>query len=223
MILELAQKKSWLREESGWVLLEALRILQSVPRGVVFAQSLINKVHDNGLTRCLEGVALWITARELFSELELPKNAFPHDDPLNRNEKTRLIRTLKESPSGAATKESGDKEEAKPGPWASKLNFAWEIILSSSLKNEAKRVSFSSLWTVVVDGNSRGHHSSSIRLIWRRRHVCPLIVQREETPRLPLNSAVHPFCARKQATYSFGDKSDSMPCQSAYEEGHIPT
>ena len=141
------------------MLLEALRTLQGVSRGDVYAQSIIDRLQSNRLWRSLEGTALWIAAQEAFPALRMPDEVFRHGDPLNRSERPTLIKILKQTDT---TDESGnDQLEARAGIWTSNLHFAWEIIFASCMKGVKGRVVFSDLWTEVVDGMVYEDSSSS--------------------------------------------------------------
>ena len=150
LIFEVAQEKLWLRRQCGWVLLEALRTLQGVSGGDVYAQSIIDRLQSNGLWKSLEGVALWIAAQDTFPALRMPDDIFRHSDPLSRSERPMLIKILKQTD---ATNESGnDQMEARAGVWTSNLHFAWEIIFASCMEEVQGRVLFNDLWKEVVDG-----------------------------------------------------------------------
>ena len=150
LILDLAKEKVWLREECGWVLCRALKILKDRPNGQAYAQPLIEQLHNY---RTPEGVALWITARNSFPKLHMPKHVFRHQDPLDWKEKSFLARILVGS-STAQDKTNKDAPSAlnQKGVWFSKPHFVWELALGEALKRQRNRVGFSDLWNEAVDG-----------------------------------------------------------------------
>lgn len=149
-ILEIAKKKTWLREECGWVLTGSLRTLKTLSDGQIYAQSIIDKVNSQSFFKTPEGVALWVLGHKNFPELTMPKDVFRHNDPLHRKEKTNLARILKET----APIERSDREEkhAQTGIWFPKLHFAWDVVLASLLEPGKKQVTFSEFWKETVDG-----------------------------------------------------------------------
>lgn len=55
-IYELAMRKSWLREECGFILFTSVHILRD--KDVTYSQLIIDKLHSNGLFKTTEGVAI---------------------------------------------------------------------------------------------------------------------------------------------------------------------
>ena len=152
IIFNLAKEKPWIREECGWVLLQALHILQGNPLGHLYAQLLVQQLHAAGLAKSLEGVSLWIAVRESFTNVKFPDDVFKHGDPLYRKEKSTLVRVLKEDNEYAVPRSEETKQAKSKGWSSSKLHFGWDVVLSSSLKEDSKRVSFEKLWIETVEG-----------------------------------------------------------------------
>ena len=153
LIYELAKKKSWLREECGWVLEEALQKLKSLSDGSNYAQVIIDKLQSTSLSKTPEGLVLWVIAQSKFPDLELPKHIWHNEDPLHRKERSTLARILKETSTKEDLRDGGEKPIGT-GTWSSKLHFAWEVILGALLdtnQNRLKRLSFSDLWVEAVD------------------------------------------------------------------------
>ena len=133
------------------MLFKALQVFEELRDGATYAQAVIDRLHANGLCKTIEGIALWIAALERFPSLQWPEAVFRHNDPLDREERPMLARVLK----GTASESHSDDIHSKngqSGAWSSKLNFAWDVILTSSLKGNGGRVSFSKLWPEIVDG-----------------------------------------------------------------------
>ena len=148
LLFELVKRKSSLRKECGWVLYEATQVLKSVTDGNVYVQSILDMLQENRLVRTPEGVAIWIVARQSFSDLRIPEQAFYKGDPLHRKERSSLAQILTESSSGT---ESGDvSAQAKHrGMWYPKPHFAWDIVFNASFSHDDTK--FSDLWIKAVD------------------------------------------------------------------------
>lgn len=147
-LMELAKKKPWIREECGWVIMEALaQINQSQ------AEHTLQVLYDFGLANTPEGVGIFMTARDRFPKLKVPSKPWgPTGNPLDRLQS--LAKALKESShdDGAKT------QEAKlTGNWNPKLHFVWDIVLvqfANAQKAKAGGVlpDFENFWKVAVDG-----------------------------------------------------------------------
>ena len=130
LIFELAKQKSWLREECGWILFEAVKILGGGSYRHQYVQQIIDKLHHYGLAKTSEGVAIWIAASERFAEVKFPQDTWHKNNPLHQREKQNLALILKEASPSINIKDSGDGPQApQKGTWASKLHFAWAVIL----------------------------------------------------------------------------------------------
>ena len=153
LVYELANKKSWLREECGWVLQEALEQLKSSSDGSNYAQVIIDKLQSASLSKTPEGLALWVIAQSNFPDIDFPKHIWHNEDPLHRKERSALARILKETSTKDDLRDGGEKPIGT-GTWSSKLHFAWEVVLGALLdtnQNHLKRLSFSDLWVEAVD------------------------------------------------------------------------
>lgn len=129
---------------------------------LAYAEAAIELLCSNDLARTPEGVAIWLTVKDLFPDAKLPSGVWQHDDPLYVKEKRNLSKVMKEAwasedPQG---KEPGNTRIS--GVWNSKLHFAWDAILvrlysqdsqeKGDKLSKSKRVSFIDFWTEVVDG-----------------------------------------------------------------------
>ena len=148
LIFELAKKKSWLREECGWVLCAALN--DSNTMNTTYVEVLFEKLHLSGLAKTPEGVGLWIAAMQAYPNVKYPKHVWHHGDPLHRKERTSLARILKETSTNHDT-EGTPKKTSQRGSWTSRLHFSWDVVFKALLQERPKQLAFSDLWTEAVD------------------------------------------------------------------------
>lgn len=159
IVYELAKKKSWLREECGFILFKSIPTLRG--KDVKYAQLILDKLLANGLAKTPQGVAIWIGALAEFPSIELRPGVWHHDDPLNRKEKSRIAKILLEAPATASPQDGIESETTANGVWSTKLQFAWDVILDELLHDEpqglqrdaksAKRMTFSGFWDECID------------------------------------------------------------------------
>ena len=158
VLFELATKKSNLREECGWILYGAAQDLCLKVGGAKLAQLIVDKLLENNLTKTPEGVAIWIKIQSNIPNVILPAGVWHHDDPLDKKEKARIVKILKEaSTSDLHQVDSGSKISQK-GHWTSKLHFVWDVVISQLLVPQqikdagiSKRQSFVGFWEECVD------------------------------------------------------------------------
>ncbi|EDN96952.1 hypothetical protein SS1G_01880 [Sclerotinia sclerotiorum 1980 UF-70] len=148
-LLELSSKKSWTREECGWVIMEALEQMDQDQ-----AESTLSKLCDAGLGLSPEGVGIWLRARDKFPKMKFPSKPWGQSgNPLEHL--NSLAKALKESSSSEES--SGKGQQAKQtGTWNPKLHFVWDIVLSQYVKaanSKAKNImsEFDKFWKVTVD------------------------------------------------------------------------
>ena len=151
IILELAKKKSWLREECGWVLCAALKDPPTMDGAYV--EVLFEKLHSNGLIKTPEGIGLWITAMQAYPGVKYPKHVWHHGNPLHQKEKASLARILKETSTNHDTAGTA-KKASQRGTWTSRLHFSWDVVFKALLEERPKQLAFSDLWTEAVDSES---------------------------------------------------------------------
>ena len=160
IVYNVAKKKTWLREECGWVLVGSLPSLTKETKGIGYARILLEKLHTSGLAKTPEGVAIWIAASRAFPEVQKPKGVWHHGDPLNRKESSKLAVILKEASATEGPKTDNEKITQR-GTWTPKVHFAWSIVLSTLLDigaaadaSRSKQVTFANLWVDAVDSKS---------------------------------------------------------------------
>lgn len=141
-LLGLAIHKSWIREECGWVVVEAIAQMNQAE-----AELTLEKLCEAGLATSPEGVGIWLTAKHKFPKMKTPRKPWGgNGEPLNNLQ--NLAKALKES----SSKE--DQGAAKQtGNWNPKIHFAWDLIMAQYLKNgDGEGSEFKHFWKVVVDG-----------------------------------------------------------------------
>lgn len=162
IIYELARKKPWLREECGFILFNAIAILQD--RDAQYAQSINDKLQSDGLAKTPEGVAIWLAIKSNCPSVELPRGIWHHEDPLNRKELSRLAKILNEGPVADPVQNATDIKAQQNGTWATKLHFVWEVVPSYLLPistpgvqkkaRSSKRIALKDFWLICVDSKS---------------------------------------------------------------------
>lgn len=147
-LMELAKKKPWIREECGWVIMEALAQMKQVQ-----AEHTLRVLYDNGLANTPEGVAIFMKAGSRFPSLKVPSKAWGSTgNPLDRLQ--ALAKALKESSNDDGAK----TQEAKlTGNWNPKLHFVWDMVLGQFANAEGGKEGddipdFENFWKVAVDG-----------------------------------------------------------------------
>ncbi|MCJ1436894.1 DNA-directed DNA polymerase [Xylographa pallens] len=163
LIFELAKKKSWLREECGWVLCAALKDPHTMDSAHV--EVLFEKLDSAGLTKTPEGVGLWITAQQAYPDVKYPRHVWHHGNPLHRKEKATLARILKET-STSHDANGTAKKASQRGTWTSRLHFSWDIVFQALLEDRPKQLAFPDLWVEAVDNGLFAAASSDERKYW---------------------------------------------------------
>jgi DNA polymerase phi len=149
-LFELQEKKPWIREECGWVILEAFEQMDQDQ-----AQRTLRKLHEVGLAGSPEGVGIWLAARNRFPNMKFPSKPWGHSGNPLEHLKT-LAKALKES----EEKDKGDqdaKQAKQTGNWNPKLHFVWSLVLAQFAERlehaeDSGLAEFENFWKVVVDG-----------------------------------------------------------------------
>lgn len=150
-LIQLAKRKPWMREECGWVVVEALGQMMHLD-----AEATLEKFQIAGLAASPEGVGVWLTARKRFPNMKFPSKPWGHNgNPLEHL--SALAKVLKES-SSTSNDESGELAQ-QTGNWHPQLHFVWDIVLDeftgdSKVEVHDSRDNFEDFWKVVVDGTS---------------------------------------------------------------------
>ena len=149
-LLELAKKKPWIREECGWVIVEALSQMNQDQ-----GEYTLNKMQEEGLAQSPEGVGIWLTARNLFPDMKFPNKPWGQSgNPLEHLKP--LAKALKES---SSNDESKTQQAKQTGNWNAQLHFVWNIVLAQyaqgfETKTHGMKTDFENFWKVAVDGKS---------------------------------------------------------------------
>ncbi len=158
IVLDLARKKSSLREECGWILYGAVQDLGSKGSDAKYAQLIIDKLQESSLAKTPEGVAIWLKVHSEIPGVILPAGMWHNDDPLDGKEKTRIAKILKEVSISDLDQAGTTSKASQKGHWTSKLHFVWDVVLSQLLTAEqtgysrpTKRQNFGSFWSECVD------------------------------------------------------------------------
>lgn len=168
MLLDIAKKKPWLREECGWIIYRSIHDLAAQKADVKFAETALGHVHANDMVKSPEGVAIWLAVKDTYPTATFPSNCWKHDDPLNTREQASLSKVMKESSKDADSNQGKEQQGLKTsGSWNPKLHFAWDVILtkfyevsatngaSKDRSSKSSRLGFREFWTEVVDSK---HH-----------------------------------------------------------------
>ncbi|KAL8692702.1 MAG: hypothetical protein Q9218_002323 [Villophora microphyllina] len=167
LIYDAAQKKAWLREECGWILYGAIQTLHQRKLDPQTVQVIVDKLFGNGLGKTSEGVAIWLVIQRNFPTVQLPSNVWRHNNPLDRKEKSKLAKLLKDASSDHRS-DGASGYLAQKGNWTSRLHFVWNVILSELTKERSTgdTVTFGDFWQEAVDENLFAAASSDERKYW---------------------------------------------------------
>lgn len=151
ILAQLARKKPWMREECGFIIVEAFEQMDQLQ-----VEGTLEILEKAGLAFSPEGVGIWLTARKKFPEMAFPSKPWGRSgNPLKHL--SALAKVLKES-SSTAGKENGEMAQ-QTGNWHPQLHFVWDRVLETCLDDNTERsttveTEFKDFWKVVVDGKS---------------------------------------------------------------------
>ncbi|KAL5350635.1 DNA-directed DNA polymerase [Pseudogymnoascus australis] len=159
-LMYLCGKKPWLREEVGWVVVEALAQMSQSQ-----AETTLQRLFEAGLAASPEGVGIWIAARRQFPDMKFPPKPWGSSgNPLEHLKS--LGKALKESSSAEA---EGQAKQA--GSWNPQLHFVWGMIVDQYVAgarsgDEDVADEFEKFWKVAVDENLFSASASRERKFW---------------------------------------------------------
>ncbi|TQS35944.1 hypothetical protein Golomagni_03620 [Golovinomyces magnicellulatus] len=167
-IFGLAKRKPWIRQECGWMIIEALEQMD-------YDQILVtlNALCDQGLSKTPEGVGIWLIARNkhpLIQDKSLLKVWGDKANPLDQLQS--LAKVLRESsePEKKVEELEGIQPVKQTGNWNAKLHFVWDIILKQftmkTKDTESSQAEFGKFWKIIVDENLFAHTASRERKFW---------------------------------------------------------
>jgi DNA polymerase phi len=170
-IYKIAQNIPWLREECGMMLCDFVKTLaasKSEPDSYV--SKMLESLDSHELSKTPEGIAIWITIKSRFSDLELPQKIWKKNDPLCTKERSAFVKAMTESvaqepvdpeSNGKGTNGKNKKSQApkvKTGTWQPKPNFAWDLVLQEAIKTFPKASKFQQFWLELVDSKRNPFH-----------------------------------------------------------------
>lgn len=153
LVIGLARKKSWLRQECGWCLFKLVRSTGNNHAKV--AEAVLQALAKENMIRTPEGVAIWLLAKEQYPSATFPRKIWNHDDPLHAGNKTLLADVMRD----ATPKKSPDEDKRVSegsGLWSPQLHFSWDIVLQNfengmSSQRKLQRTSFAAFWEETID------------------------------------------------------------------------
>jgi DNA polymerase phi len=154
-LVQLWKKKKWMREECGWVVVEAL---QQMSQSRV--EKTLEKLASEGLLVSLEGAGICLAARRKFPDLKLPKGSFIGSSRATDNLQV-LAKVLKDSSSG---KDDENQQLEQKGSWNPQLHFVWNLVIEEYANEDAGN--FTNFWKVAVDENLFSSSASPERKFW---------------------------------------------------------
>ncbi|KAK8088180.1 DNA polymerase V-like protein [Apiospora hydei] len=149
LLLDLANKKVWLRSQCVWLIVETLPQM-----GEAKAKETIEQLIKIGLGKTAEGVGLWLGALTCYPDMKMPSKPWSH--PLATKSLPELANVLKDN----VKQDDGNKEavvlKAKSGSWNAQLHFVWDLILSYFIERVKKSKSNDAgdlklFWSTVID------------------------------------------------------------------------
>ncbi|KAK8139012.1 hypothetical protein PG984_002392 [Apiospora sp. TS-2023a] len=149
LLLDLANKKVWLRSQCVWLIVETLPQM-----GEAKASETIQQLIKIGLGKTAEGVGLWLGATTCYPEMKMPSKPWSH--PLATKSLPELANVLKDN----VKQDDGGKEavliKAKSGSWNAQLHFVWDLILAYFIEQVKKSKSNDAgdlklFWSTVID------------------------------------------------------------------------
>ena len=151
VIADLAAEKPWLRTECGAVLCEYLHGVRDNQNDLsLLVRSTIDSWSSRGLIKTLEGVALWVTVKEKFPDVKLPKGVWHHGDPFSSKDRPILVKVLLRNDAGEDDVErDGAMKPKQSGTRQSAPSFAWAVIFSY-LYDKVETKDFAKIWSDIV-------------------------------------------------------------------------
>ncbi|KAF3066520.1 DNA polymerase V [Daldinia childiae] len=147
LLLDMAEKKVWMRSHCGWVIVESLSQM-----GQGRAEATLQKLSDIGLGKTAEGIAIWMKAQSCYPNLKTPAN--PWHDPMNPSVLSEVARVLKDN----VAQDNGEDAaitKTKQGGWSAQLHFVWDLLLETFLNQETggkqSKDQLKLFWTTVID------------------------------------------------------------------------
>lgn len=151
LLLKLSSKKTWLKPQCGYVIVQAI-----VQIDKELAEVTLEKLSVEGFVKTPEGVGIWIAALDRFPSMMAPSQPWRH--PLTTTSLASLPVALKDSGRASSSEEGGGKkQQPNQGSWSARLHFVWDLIFAHYIKLSLKSSDeaaeqFKQFWNRVVDG-----------------------------------------------------------------------
>lgn len=162
-IFALYKEASSIRQECGITANSILGAVASAPLpDSAFASALLQSYRNHSAAKTPEGLAAWFEAQSIFPKnLQLPKDVWHRDDPLDPKERSTLIQILRDNTfeqngdAGATFKTSTGQAQRSPC-------MAWETVLKAVVQRSVNAAAadkpdpafFTQFWREAVDGMS---------------------------------------------------------------------
>ena len=149
LLLALGNRKIWLRSPCGWVIVQALELLEQAD-----VEASMEKIAKMGLAKTPEGVAVWLTALKRFPEVKVK----PWRNPLSTKSLGDLALIMKETfQASDPANDAKQHHQKKQAIWTAQLHFVWDTLLSAYIGGDASKTEgLAHFWARVVDGKSQG-------------------------------------------------------------------
>lgn len=154
LLFELAEKKSWLREECFWTLYRFVQTTAPSDRADAFLQATVEKLRSDKMALTPEGVAVWLAVQKNHAGVPLPQKPWHRRDPLRRRNAEKLAAAMKGSPAASEGEKGTDDEDRRQrGSWSALPHFAWRVIMDHlyQVSEDRRRLDFATFWHTCVD------------------------------------------------------------------------
>lgn len=121
-LLDLALKKSWLREPASKGICSLISSLSQLKTGKAVAQEIADKVEAKGLARSQDGAAIFLALHSLSKALRPSSKVWVNGDPMDISNSSLFIDVLKEMA-------TDDDSTTKSGNAKTHPHFVWTFIV----------------------------------------------------------------------------------------------
>lgn len=146
-LIQLAGQGAMLQRECGAILHSALT---ADGVGEQQVSVLLEKLHHAKLLKTSEGLAIWLTAQQMYDTARLPAGVWHKNDPLCAKERSTVVTILK------GNSDSTSDDAVTNGTPQSIPSFTWPIVLATLSKRKDK--DFTQFWQEAIDD---GHFTST--------------------------------------------------------------
>lgn len=141
-LLQLGNKKIWLRSQCGWVIVQAIGQLTQQ-----LAQVTLERIAEAGMAMTPEGAAIWLVTLRRFPDVKVK----PWRNPLSKKSLGDLAAVLKESFQESCPQSGVERGGRKQANWTAQLHFVWKVILNDYAE-ASDHIEIQHFWSRVVDG-----------------------------------------------------------------------